>query len=99
MQQATAQIHYQGGNPFITTVTALLPVHWITYMVLCNTVPTQSNMYSIFMHYTYHVWPALVKPHLGDEGVQKQWVAGVNSPHYCVHQTQSCWTPSVALFL
>jgi len=99
LRPATAEIHYQSGNPFTTTVTALLPVHWITDMVLCNTVPAQINMYCIFMHYTYHVWPALAKPHLGDEGVQKQWAAGVHSPHYCVHQTQSCWTPSVALFL
>ena len=98
IKPATAQMHYQSGNPFTTTVTALLPVHWITYMVLCDTVPAPRNTYHIFMHHTYHVWPALEKPHLRDEGVQKQWVAGVHSQHYCVYQTQSCWT-SVALFL
>jgi len=55
LRPATSQIHYQSGNPFTTTVTALLPVHWIIYMVLCNTESAQINIYCIFMHYTYHV--------------------------------------------
>jgi hypothetical protein len=42
---ATAQMHYQSVKPFTATVTALLPVHWTTYMVLWDKVPAHNNTY------------------------------------------------------